>query len=157
MSKKNKSHRFSYSSILLIVLISLLNGCGISDGFVRRSGQQVCQLIKKAQDMPGLKLKNKASAAKKTQQQEGVLDVLSGIVRLRADENSLNPVILATRKDLESLLFNEHDCCLLHGWRYSMVGQELQSVLQGKFAILVDKDNVLLREEPEALAVEQSI
>lgn len=127
---------------------------GISDGFVRRCGQQVCQLIKKAQDMPGLKLKTKENGAKKTQQQEGVLDVLGGIVRLRADENSLNPVILATRKDLESLLFDEENCSLLHGWRYSMVGKELQSILQGKLLISVDKQSVLLRKEPALLDVD---
>ncbi|NOR81379.1 MAG: ribonuclease D, partial [Methyloprofundus sp.] len=70
---------------------------GINDGFVRRSGQHICQLIKKAQDLPGLKLKTKVNN-KKTQQQEAVLDIMTGLVRLRADENSLNPVILATRK-----------------------------------------------------------
>ncbi|BCG62698.1 MAG: ribonuclease D [Methyloprofundus sp.] len=115
---------------------------GINDGFVRRSGQQLCELIKKAQDMPGLKLKTKGNSAKKTPQQEAILDILTGIVRLRADENSLNPVMLATRKDLEQLLLNAETCSLLHGWRYSMVGQELEEILLGKLTLSMDKSNL---------------
>jgi len=118
---------------------------GINDGFVRRNGQKVCQLIKKAQEMPGLKLKAKTNN-KKTQQQEAVLDILTGLVRLRADENSLNTVILATRKDLESLLLDEEGS-VLHGWRYSMVGQELQNILQGKLLVSVDQNTLQVHEK----------
>ncbi|WP_342666547.1 hypothetical protein [Methylomicrobium agile] len=50
---------------------------------------------------------------------------MTAIVRIRAEENALNPNILATRKDLESLLFNndEGECQLLHGWRYGMAAR----------------------------------
>lgn len=123
---------------------------GINDGFVRRSGQQLCQLIKKAQDMPGLKLKAKAKNGKKSQQQEAALDILSAVVRLRADENSLNPVILATRKDLEDLLIAAEDSLLLHGWRYSMVGHELQRILQGKISISINNNTLCLLDIPDA-------
>jgi len=116
---------------------------GMNDGFVRRSGKQICELIVKAQDMPGLKLKNKVNN-KKSQQQEAVLDILSGIVRLRADENSLNPVILATRKDLEQLLQDDQDSLLLHGWRYSMVGKELQQLLLGKLSLSINEQCLTL-------------
>ncbi|GAW85624.1 ribonuclease D [Bathymodiolus platifrons methanotrophic gill symbiont] len=117
---------------------------GMNDGFVRRSGKQICQLIVKAKDLPGLKLKSKGSN-KKTQQQEAVLDILTGVVRLRADENSLNPVILATRKELEQLILDDQDSPLLHGWRYSMVGQELQELLLGKVSVSIDKQSLSLQ------------
>lgn len=122
---------------------------GINDGFVRRSGKQICQLIVKAKGLPGLKLNNKTSKTKKTQQQEAVLDILSGVVRLRADENSLNPVILATRKDLEALLIDE-DSPLLHGWRHSMVGGELQGLLQGKLNVYVDNKKLQIQDNLNA-------
>ncbi|NOQ64340.1 MAG: ribonuclease D [Methyloprofundus sp.] len=119
---------------------------GINDGFIRRNGKQVCQLIKEAQDLPGVKLKTKTSS-KKTQQQEAVLDILTGIVRLRADENSLNPVILATRKDLEALLVEGQESTVLSGWRYSMVGKELQSMLKGEIVISVEKSQLYVEEK----------
>lgn len=119
---------------------------GMNDGFIRRSGKQVCQLIVKAKDLPGLKLKTKSTSKKTQQQQEAVLDILSGVVRLRADENSLNPVILATRKDLETLLSDQEQSSLLHGWRYSMVGRELQRILQGEISVSVDNNNLQLQD-----------
>lgn len=119
----------------------------INDGFVRRSGQQVCALIKAAQGKPGLKLKAKENSVKKTVKQEAVLDVLSAVVRLRAEENALNSIILATRKDLEALLFDEPGSLLLHGWRYSMVGKELQGLLQGQFTISVNKNDLTLHAQ----------
>lgn len=126
---------------------------GMNDGFIRRSGKLVCELVAKAQDLPGLKLKNKTNN-KKTQQQEAVLDILTGLVRLRAEENSLNPIILATRKDLEQLLIDEQDSSLLHGWRYSMVGQELQQLLQGKLALLVDNNKLIIQQQELSIALE---
>ena len=119
---------------------------GINDGFVRRSGKQVCELIVKGQNLPGLKLKSKGTS-KKTQQQEAVLDILTGVVRLRADANSLNPVILATRKNLEQLILDDPESPLLHGWRYSMVGQELQSLLQGKLSIAIENNTLRVQQQ----------
>lgn len=124
---------------------------GINDSLVRRSGKQICELIAKAQNLPGLKLKSKGSS-KKTQQQEAVLDILTGLVRLRADENSLNPVILATRKDLEKLLLDEQESPLLHGWRYSMVGQELQQMLQGSLSITIADNSVQIQQQATDLS-----
>ena len=119
---------------------------GVTDGFVKRSGSKVCDLIKMAQDLPALKVKTKSKSGKKTQKQEAVLDILSGIVRLRADENSLNPIILATRKDLDAFIEGDEDCALLSSWRYSMVGAELQRVLQGAITLSVDDKNVFFHE-----------
>jgi len=120
---------------------------GISEGFVRRSGQKICQLIQLGKDKQELKLKDKPSTAKKIPQQEAILDILSAVVRLRAAENSLNPTILATRKDLESLLLDDAECLLLSGWRYSMVGKELQHVLAGKCSIAVQQDTLVFHEQ----------
>jgi len=89
-------------------------------------------------------LNEKDGPGKKTQQHEAVLDVLSAVVRIRAEENSLNPVILATRKDLEQLLFAEEDCLLLQGWRYNMAGKELQGLLQGQYTLSLTPDSVLI-------------
>jgi ribonuclease D len=120
---------------------------GVTDGFVKRSGKKVCDLIKMAQDLPPLKVKTKSKSGKKTQQQEAVLDILGSIVRLRADENSLNPIILATRKDLEVFIEGDEDSALLSSWRYSMVGKELQNIIQGKQAITVSLSEVHFHEK----------
>ena len=112
---------------------------------VRRYGKVICRLISEAKQRPPIPVDNK-KAAKKRPKQEAVLDVLTAVVRMRADENSLNPMILASRKDLEKLLSDEQESSLLLGWRYSMVGKELQGLLKGQYALTLNTENVFLTE-----------
>jgi ribonuclease D len=93
-------------------------------------------------------LKEKSRFARKTQQQEAILDILTAIVRLRAEENSLNPMILASRKDLETLLIEEDESCpLLHGWRYTMAGRELTGFLEGKLLLKINDGKIDIIEK----------
>lgn len=119
----------------------------------KRYGETICRLISDAILSPPVKLKKNGRLPKKLQEQEAVLDVLTALVRVRADENSLNPAILATRKDLEMLLMEDPKCRLLHGWRQSMVGKELIDVLKGKFMVSLKNSQLqLLENTPPQLA-----
>ena len=51
-------------------------------------GRQLCDLIKQAQAQAPIKLHENGKPAKKTPQQEAVIDVLGAVVRVRADQNS---------------------------------------------------------------------
>jgi ribonuclease D len=117
----------------------------INERTVRRYGKVICRLINEAKQQIPIPGDNKKSS-KKTPKQEAVLDVLTAVVRMRADENSLNPIILASRKDLETMLLDEQQSSLLLGWRYSMVGKELQGLLQGQYALTLNAENVFLTE-----------
>jgi ribonuclease D len=50
---------------------------------------------------------------------------LSAIVQKRAGELGLAAEILATRRDLESIVRDEQDADVLQGWRRTVVGQDL--------------------------------
>ncbi|WP_031432678.1 ribonuclease D [Methylomarinum vadi] len=119
---------------------------GINERLVNRYGRVICDLINQAKQRPPIPLHEKGRPPKKTQQQEAVLDVLTAVVRIRAEENSLNPIVLATRKDLEKLIFGENDVPLLHGWRYTMVGEELQCLLDGCCSLNLSKENVVINK-----------
>ncbi len=130
-------------------VIELVNIRGINERTVNRYGRKLCELIAVAKNKEPQPLKEKDRTIKKNQQHEAILDILTALVRIRAEENSLNPTILASRKDLEVLLFNEEDDCpLLHGWRYSMAGKELVGLLKGEllFGIQADKLSVIERK-----------
>lgn len=123
---------------------------GINERTVNRYGAALCQLITDAKNRPPIPLKEKSRFSKKTQQQEAILDILTAIVRIRADENELNPAIIASRKDLESLLIGEEENCpLLHGWRFTMAGRELIGILNGELSLgikngileIIEKEN----------------
>lgn len=116
----------------------------INERNVNRYGKVICELIAAARERPPKPLSDKDQPFKKTQQTEAVLDVLGAVVRIRAEENSLNPIILATRKDLEQLLFGDEECLLLHGWRYNMAGKELQGLLSGDYALSLTSESVII-------------
>jgi ribonuclease D len=118
---------------------------GINERVVQRFGNDLCQLINNAKNQPPVTLEDKLRSAKKTQQQEAILDILTALVRIRAEENSLNPAILATRKDLEDLMLTtDGDCQLLRGWRYSMAGKELLGLLQGQLFLAIEANKLTI-------------
>ena len=126
----------------------LANVRGINERSVNRYGRELCQLITAAKNRPPLPLNEKDRSAKKTQQEEAILDILTALVRIRAEENALNPSILATRKDLEELLFSLSDeSPLLHGWRYTMAGKELVGLLKGQFLLGIEADRLAIVEK----------
>ncbi len=108
----------------------------------KRYGKELCSLIAAAIKSEPIKIDESKRPAKKSQQQEATLDILAAVVRIRANENLLNPAILATRKDLEILLFDYPECRLLHGWRYNMVGQELSALLKGNLTLTLRSGKV---------------
>jgi ribonuclease D len=129
-------------------VVELANVRGINERAVNRYGKELCQLITAAKNRPPLPLNEKDRPAKKTQQQEAILDILTALVRIRAEENSLNPSILATRKDLEVLLFNDDDeCPLLHGWRFTMAGRELVGLLKGELLLGIESEKLAIFEK----------
>jgi len=129
-------------------VLELANVRAINERVVNRYGAELCQLITAAKNRAPIPLYEKGRPAKKTQQQEAILDILTALVRIRAEENSLNPVILATRKDLEVLLFDDDDeCPLLHGWRFEMAGRELVGLLKGELLLGIESDRLAIIEK----------
>lgn len=115
---------------------------GINERVVNYYGKELCALIKTAKTTLPIPLpENTKGISSKNQQQEAIVDILFALVRIRAEENQLNPTSLATRNDLEIFL-NGEDCLLLHGWRFSMVGRELQQLLTGNAQLKIEHGNV---------------
>ena len=127
-----------------VTLSDLAKIRNINERSVNRYGKLLCELIDEARQRPPKPLKEKDQPAKKTQHHEAVLDVMSAVVRIRAEENSLNPIILATRKELEQLLFGDENCPLLQGWRHNMAGRELQGLLQGDYQLSLTPERLLI-------------
>ncbi|MEY3785916.1 MAG: ribonuclease [Pseudomonadota bacterium] len=125
----------------------LTNVRGINERTVSRYGTELCNLITIAKNRLPIALNEKGRPVKKNQQQEAILDILTAVVRIRAEENSLNPMILATRKDLEVLLFNDDEQCpLLHGWRFKMAGRELVGLLKGQLLLGIESDRLVITQ-----------
>ena len=77
-------------------------------------------------------------------EQEALVDFLMGIVRLKALANGVTPAVLATRKDLERLVLNQNDIAVTKGWRFELVGNDLQQFLRGSKTIHIHRDGINL-------------
>jgi ribonuclease D len=120
---------------------------GLDERTVKRHGTVICRLIQEAAVRPPQTWDPKNRSGKKTVEQEAVLDLLMSVVRLRAAQNTLNATLLASRKDLEQLLDGDPQARLLHGWRKTMVGEELAAVLRGEMALRIVDGNLGIHKE----------
>ncbi len=115
---------------------------GIDERMAKRHGATICRLIQEAAARPPQPIDLKGRPARKSAEQEALLDLLMAVVRLRAAQNTLHPNVLATRKDLEQLLDGDPGARLLHGWRKAMAGDELAAVLRGELTLKVETGNL---------------
>jgi len=70
-------------------------------------------------------------------EQDALVDAMQAVVRLCALENSLNPAVLASRKQLELLVTGGRDTVVMQGWRRKLAGEHLQAMLDGKLVLKV--------------------
>lgn len=82
-----------------------------------------------------------------------LFDLLRNVVTLRSQDVDINPALLATRAQLEDLIEGCPGSPLLRGWRYEVIGRELEEFLAGHRAIKLDARtrrlaSVALRDPP---------
>jgi hypothetical protein len=63
-----------------------------------------------------------------------------------ARDHRLDPALLATRADVESLLKGEPECRLNRGWRQDLVGKPIAQLVGGDAAVAFDGDGNLVLE-----------
>lgn len=69
--------------------------------------------------------------------------LMNALLRLRAKENGISPLVLASSELLTDLARGKHDGNkLLSGWRKEVVGDELLDILNGKIALSVEDNNL---------------
>lgn len=110
---------------------------GISERGLKQYGQKLCALIQEAKQRAPIPSETASKMPRKTPEQEAMLDLLMAVVRIRAMENSLNPNVLAPKKDLEGLIWGNARPKILQGWRRAMIGEELKALLEGRKSLTV--------------------
>lgn len=105
---------------------------GLNPGFIRRYGEVLIERIQQARERKPQPLPEFSRPTPLGPGEEAALDLLTGVIRLIAETNALNPTVLASRKDLEKLLRGRTDTPLHKGWRQHMAGPVLNAVLSGE-------------------------
>lgn len=76
-----------------------------------------------------------------------VADVLSAVCRIRAREHGVALTLLATRDELERFAAGERDGHPLNeGWRHTLVGAELEALLDGRSSLSIHDGRIVLSE-----------
>lgn len=112
---------------------------GLQERLARKHGSRLCQIIRDASEREPLNADESFKRNDRDPSQEALLDLLSAVVRLRAEEHDLNPAVLATRKDLEHLVSGDENARLLNGWRHNLVGHDLERLLKGQATLSVEQ------------------
>lgn len=84
----------------------------------------------------------RSKAAKPTQQEELLADVMQAQLRLLAQQQGINSALIASRKDLLALARGSKSIPVVHGWRLKMAGKELLAMLNGERLISVQDKQV---------------
>lgn len=119
------------------------------NNFIKKHASDILVVIKQARTIPESEWPVAERAIPLTVEQEAIVDVLMGVVRMRAIENDVTPAVLVTRKELESLVLGERDINVLTGWRHEFVGHELLQFLVGKKLISISGNKLAISDGNE--------
>jgi ribonuclease D len=79
-------------------------------------------------------------------QTDAILDAMSALVRLRCIEHTINPAVVASRKDLEEALGSPDSAKVLQGWRRSLAGNDIRAFLAGKAVLRMSGEKLALAD-----------
>lgn len=78
---------------------------------------------------------------------EGIVKLMSALVRLRSEEHGVASSLLAAQSDLDSLASGEReDNPLMHGWRRELIGLDLIKLLDGKLSLRIVNGELVAEE-----------
>ena len=105
---------------------------GLNDAIIAKQGQAILAAVNAALALPESAWPELNKRRQLDKEQEALVDSLMAIVKLKANEHSLNVSAITSRNELEALASNDKEINLLNGWRRELVGNSLLAFLDGK-------------------------
>jgi ribonuclease D len=123
---------------------------GVNERVASRAGSGLLKAVERGESVPEEDLPKIPKRARIPRDAQPIADVLSAVVRIRARERDVAPSLLASRDDLERFAAGEREGHpLTTGWRHSLVGAELEAILDGKVSVTVDDGQLRLVPKPD--------
>ncbi len=112
---------------------------GLSERFLARQGESVLGVVREAREKtPVPPDQAPRNATRPGAEQSAIVDALMALVSTRCAAVSLNPGVIAGRKELERLVMGQRELPVLRGWRLDMVGKDLLAMLRGDLTLRVE-------------------
>jgi len=121
---------------------------GIEERLLSRHGENLLKVIAEAKATDSTSWPTTSKSQRLVADQEAVVDLLMAVLRLRGNQHDVSPALLASRKQLETLVTGDTDSAVLHGWRAELVGHDLQAVLAGRAMLRVVDGGLELVSSP---------
>jgi len=102
---------------------------GLDGPIYKRYGAELLRLVRETPSETSESDGTVGRPLRMTSEQKALMKRLTEAVRLKAAELDINPSVLASRKDLESLMDNSGESRLLKGWRKAVIGESLAVIL----------------------------
>lgn len=116
----------------------------IPANLVQRNGETLLQCVQQAEALPKEQWPKLVRPARLTGAQDALVDALSALVKLSADQFKISPTTLSNRKELEQLVQGERELDILRGWRLHHGGETLLAFLEGKCSLQANQGNLSL-------------
>ncbi len=71
-----------------------------------------------------------------------LVDLITALVQLRADQNEINANVLASRKAIEQYLRGDNNSPILNGWRANIIGEDIKNMIEGKIALSIKNNQI---------------
>lgn len=119
---------------------------GLEARDIDRNGKAIIEVISQAKQIPPEQWPVLLKPEPLTNQQEALIDALMALLRKFCDDQSITPIAVASRKDIEKLVRGEKDLPLLHGWRFQIVGHHLTDFIAGHLSVTADTQQIHTKE-----------
>jgi len=123
---------------------------GLNSGIARRFGQEMLHAWQQGRQCPESEWPRPKPSPRNSEGTEMRLELLSTLVRLRAEEVNIAANILAGKQDISALAsWANHgsfsmrklpDNPCLHGWRKDLIGNDILRMLKGEICLRLDAE-----------------
>lgn len=129
---------------------------GVSEKVAVRRSDELVRVIALGEAVPDEDLPRLPRRDRMPADAHAVADLLSAVLRVRAREHGVAPSLIASRDELERFAGGERETSpLTSGWRHTLVGAELEDVLDGRMCVGVHKGRIAMGPLHDARAVSE--
>ncbi len=152
---KNKPRRWIAADNILLDIARLrpkdIEGLekirGMPANLLQRHGKTLLQCLRDAEATPKEQWPNQSRPKRLSNNDEALVDALTTIIKLCADQHQITASTLASRKELEQLVRGERELPILTGWRRHHGGEQLLNFLEGKSQLAIQQGQLTLANQ----------
>ncbi|MDX8389674.1 MAG: ribonuclease D [Mariprofundaceae bacterium] len=121
---------------------------GLNSGVIRRFGDDILAVVQCGREMPSEKWPELPARHHNTVGTDLRQEMLSTLVRLRAEDEQISAPLLASKGEMTALASwakktdtPPPDLPCLQGWRRDLIGEDMLALLQGNITLRLDREN----------------